>query len=196
MKEQQIPPNIRINNAIDQDIRDAKINLNLIEKVTDPSDLPQTLVFSSEELQTLMRNCVHAVILNLTKTIEKPIIHEERIQTYNLESLIDSICHHDDINSLKNEVQRIRGNKIYGKLIEYRHKIIAHRNVEYGEYQAIEQEFTECKDYLLKHKGQIEKLIDKINDLQMNIKDSRLKKRGFPPGAYDMFTLHVKVSKC
>ena len=196
MKEQQISPNIRINNAIDQDVRDAKINLNLIGKVTDLSDLPQTIVFSSEELQTLIRNCVHAVILNLTKTIEKPIIHEKRIQTYNLESLIDSVCHDDDVNALKNEVQRIRGNKIYGKLVEYRHKIIAHRNVEYRGYQAIEQEFTECKDYLLEHKGQIEKLIEKINDLQMNIKDSRQKKRGFPLGAYDTFTLHVKGSKC
>ena len=196
MKEQQILPNMRINNAIDQDIRDAKINLNLIERFTDPSDLPQILVFSSEELQTLIRNCVHTVILNLTKTIEKPIIYEKRIQTYNLESLIGGVCHDDDINSLKNEVQRIRGNKIYGKLVEYRHKIIAHRNVEYGEYQAIEQEFTECKDYLLKHKEQIEKLIGKINDLQMNIKDSRLKKRGLPPGAYDMFTLHIKVPNC
>ena len=182
MSEQRIQPNLRINNAIDQDLMDAKMNLNLIEKLVEQEKHPQTCIFSTKEQETLMRNCVHTITLNLTKTIEKPTIHEEKIQTFNLESLIDSVCHDEDKKSLREELCKMRGNRIYGKLVEYRHKIIAHRNIEYASQQAIKQVFEECKDYLLKHKGQIEKLIDKINDLQMNIKDSRLKKRGLPPG--------------
>ena len=163
MNEQQIQPGLRINNAIDRDVMDAKITLNLIEKLTEQSNHPQTLVFSDEELQTLIRNCVHAIILNFTKTIEEPrtkTVDGEKIQTYNLESLIERECHAENRELLKGEVCKIRGDRVYGKLVEYRLKIIAHRNIRGGGYRKIEQEFAECKDYLLKYKGHIEKLIE------------------------------------
>ena len=183
MSEQRIPPQIRISNAIDQDISDTKITLNLIERLTEQSNHPKTLAFSSEELQTLIRNCTHAIILHLTKTIEKPIdktINGEKVQTYNLESLIKDECPAEDQDKLKQEFCYIRSDHIYQKLVRYRHNIIAHRNMKYSSYQAIEQEFVKCKDYLLENKKHIEKLIDKIHSLQMDIKNSRNKKRRLP----------------
>ena len=191
MNEQRIPASIRINNAIDLDAMDAKTTLNLIERFTELSNHPETFAFSDKELQTVIRNCVHAIILNLTKTIEKP-----REGTYNLQSLIHHICSDEDQDMLKKELHEIRGNKIYGKLVEYRNKIVAHRNMEYGNYQVIEQEFTECGDYLIQNKKRIEKLIGKIYDLQMKIKRSRDKKLGLPTDSgSDFFIFEVIVSK-
>lgn len=190
MNEQQIPPQMRIWNAIDQDLRDAKITLSLIEKLTDQNNRTQTCLFNNEELETLIRNCIHSIILNLTKTIEKP-----KSETHNLESRINNICHDEDQDLLKKEVHKIRGDKIYGKLVEYRHKIIAHRNIEYKSYQAIEQEFTACKDYLRENKEHIEKLIEDIISLLMNIKISRDKKLGRPDNtASDFFIIRVKTN--
>ena len=48
--------------------------------------------FNNEELQTLIRSWTHAVILNLTKTIEKP-----KGETYNLESLIEHVCQDENL---------------------------------------------------------------------------------------------------
>lgn len=175
MNEQRTGPQVRIADANDRDLRDAKTSLSLIKRLTEQSHLSQNFHFNAEELQTLIRNCTHAIILNLTKTIEKP---NERVKegAYNLESLIDYVCHDEDKDTLKQECHKIRGDKIYSKLVEYRLKIIAHRNIRYSGYQAMEQEFTECKDYLLQNKGHIEKLVEKINALQMKIKRSRTKK--------------------
>ena len=124
-------------------------------------------------MQTLIRNCTHAIILNLTKTLERP-----KGETYNLESLIDHVCHDEDKDMLKEECHKIRGNRIYSELVKYRHSIIAHRNMEYKDYRVVEQEFVECKDYLLNNKERIENLMEKINSLQMTIKRSRNKKLG------------------
>ena len=175
MNEQPTKPQLRLRNAIDQDLMDAKITLNLIEKLTEQINDPQIDTFDDEELQTLIRNCTHAVILNLTKTLERP-----RDETYNLQSLIDRVCHEDDLEVLKAKCYKIRGDKIYGKLVGYRHTIIAHRNMEYKSYRVIEQEFAECRDYLLKNREHIEKLVEKIEDLQMDIKRSQRKKHGLP----------------
>lgn len=153
MNEQRNETQVRLLNAIDRDLIDANITLNLIEKLTEQNDHPQTRAFSDEELKTLTRNCTHAIILNLTKTLEKP-----GDQTYNLESLINHVCHDDDKATLRDECHKIRGNKVSGKLVEYRHKIIAHRNIEYKDYYVIEDEFIECRYYLLRNKGKIEKL--------------------------------------
>lgn len=194
MSEQRVPARIRIHDSIDQDVMDAKMNLNLIEKLAEQEKHPQTCIFSEKERETLMRNCVHTITLNLTKTIEKPTIYEEKIQTFNLESLIDSVCHDEDKKSLREELCKMRGNKIYGKLVEYRHKIIAHRNIEYASQQAIKQVFQECKDYLLKNRGGIEKLVNRIGSLQMDIKDSRDKKRGLPSNSSsDSFAFTIVV---
>ena len=175
MNEQRTKPQLRLRNAIDQDLMDAKITLNLIEKLTEQISDRQIDTFDDEELQTLIRNCTHAVILNLTKTLERP-----GDKTYNLQSLIELVCHEDDLDVLKAECCKIRGDKIYGRLVGYRHTIIAHRNMEYKSYSVIEQEFAECRDYLLKNREHIEKFVKKIEDLQMKIKRSRHKKRGFP----------------
>ena len=175
MGKQRTKPQLRLRNAIDQDLIDAKITLNLIEKLTKQINDRQTGVFGNAELQTLIRNCTHAVILNLTKTLERP-----GDKTYNLQSLIDRVCHEDDLALLKEECHKIRGDKIYSKLVDYRHTIIAHRNMEYKSYRVIEQEFAECRDYLLKNREHIEKFVKKIEDLQMDIKRSRHKKRGLP----------------
>ena len=179
MNEQQTETQVRLLNAIDRDLIDAKITLNLIEKLIEQGNHPHTHAFTDEELQTLIRNCTHSIILNLTKTIERP-----RSQSYNLESLIDSVCHEDDLVVLKEKCHNIRGEKIYSKLVEYRIKIIAHRNMEYKDYHTIEDEFTECRDYLLNNRERIERLVDEINDLQMKIKKSRTKKEfGYDSGA-------------
>ena len=175
MKEQRRNVEFRLRNGIDMDLIDAKITLNLIEKLTKQIHDRQTGNFGDEELQTLIRNCTHAVILNLTKTLERP-----GDETYNLQSLIDRVCHEDDLEVLKAKCYKIRGDKIYGKLVDYRHTIIAHRNMEYKSYRVIEQEFAECRDYLLKNREHIEKFVRKIEDLQMDIKRSRHKKRGLP----------------
>ena len=191
MKEQRIPPRIRIHDAIDQDLKDAKITLNLLEKLTEQEQDPQTCIFSKEELETLIRNCVHAIVLNFTKTIETPKRQFEN-ETYNLESLIDSICQDDDKDSLKGDLREIRGNRIYGRLVEYRLNIIAHRNIEYRNYQAIEWKFKECQDYLLEKKKDIEKLIGKMELLQMDIESSDKKKHGIPEG---LASFQIIVSK-
>ena len=184
MNEQRNETQIRLLNAIDRDLIDANITLNLIEKLTEQNDHPQTRAFSDEELKTLTRNCTHAIILNLTKTLEKP-----GDQTYNLESLINHVCHDDDKATLRDECHKIRGNKVSGKLVEYRHKIIAHRNIEYKDYYVIEDEFIECRDYLLRNKGKIEKLIGQIDDLQMKIKKSRTKKEFHYDGGAEIFKI-------
>ena len=191
MKEQRIPPRIRIHDAIDQDLKDAKITLNLLEKLTEQEQDSQTCIFSKEELETLIRNCVHAIVLNFTKTIETPKRQFEN-ETYNLESLIDSICQDDDKDSLKGDLREIRGNRIYGRLVEYRLNIIAHRNIEYRNYQAIEWKFKECQDYLLEKKKDIEKLIGKMELLQMDIESSDKKKHGIPEG---LASFQIIVSK-
>ena len=175
MNEQKRNVELRLRNGIDIDLIDAKITLNLIEKLTEQINDRQTGTFGDDELQTLIRNCIHAVILNLTKTLERP-----GDKTYNLQSLIEQVCHADDLEVLKAECCKIRGDKIYGKLVDYRHTIIAHRNMEYKSYHVIEQEFAECRDYLLKNREHIEKFVKKIEDLQMDIKRSRRKKRGLP----------------
>ena len=184
MNEQQRETQVRLLNAIDRDLIDAKITLDLIEKLTEQSNNSHTCIFSDEELQTLIRNCTHAIILNLTKTIERP-----GAETYNLQSLIAQVCHEDDLEVLKVECEKIRGDKIYGKLVKYRHTIIAHRNVEYKDYIVIEEEFAECRDYLLENKGHIEKLIAQIDDLQMKIKRSRTKKEFNYDGGADIFKI-------
>ena len=184
MNEQRNETQVRLLNAIDRDLIDANITLNLIEKLTEQNDHPQTRAFSDEELKTLTRNCTHAIILNLTKTLEKP-----GDQTYNLESLINHVCHDDDKATLRDECHKIRGNKVSGKLVEYRHKIIAHRNIEYKDYYVIEDEFIECRDYLLRNKGKIEKLIGQIDDLQMKIKKSRTKKEFHYDGGAEIFKI-------
>ena len=193
MKAQRIPPRIRIHDAIDQDLKDAKITLNLLEKLTEQEKDPQTCIFSKEELETLIRNCVHAIVLNFTKTIEIPKRQFEN-ETYNLESLIDSICQDDDKDSLKEDLREIRGNRIYGKLVEYRLNIIAHRNIEYRNYQAIEWKFKECQDYLLQKKKDIEKLIGKMGLLQMDIESSYNRKHGIPEGSAS-FQIQIIVPK-
>ena len=184
MNEQRNETQVRLLNAIDRDLIDANITLNLIERLTEQNDHPQTRAFSDEELKTLTRNCTHAIILNLTKTLEKP-----GDQTYNLESLINHVCHDDDKATLRDECHKIRGNKVSGKLVEYRHKIIAHRNIEYKDYYVIEDEFIECRDYLLRNKGKIEKLIGQIDDLQMKIKKSRTKKEFHYDGGAEIFKI-------
>ena len=184
MNEQRMETQVRLLNAIDRDLIDAKITLNIIEKLTEQNNHPQTRTFNDDELQTLIRNCTHAVILNLTKTLEKP-----GGKTYNLQSLIEQVCHEDDREVLKEECCKIRGDKIYSKLVEYRHTIIAHRNMEYKDFHAIEDEFTECRDYLLKNNGHIEKLADQIDDLQMEIKRSRTKKEFNYDGGADIFKI-------
>ncbi|MCY4554151.1 MAG: hypothetical protein OXC79_10800 [Candidatus Poribacteria bacterium] len=194
MNNQRRNPQVRILDAIDQDLMDGKISLNLIEKLTQQNAQPSTGAFNNEELQILIRNCTHAVILNLTKTLEKPKEKTKvspKKETYNLESLIDSVCHDEDKDTLKKECHKIRGNKVYCELVKYRNKIIAHRNIEYRTYHAIAQEFAECTDYLLKKKESIEKLLQKINDLQMNIKSSRIKKLGFPDNGAEIFMIDV-----
>ncbi len=204
----QCLPGIRFLNAIDLDLMDAKKTISLIEKLIAQSNQPNTSVFSKKELQTLIRNCIHSIILNLTKTIEKPKekignesvklgtrkYREIELQTYNLKALIDYTCHDDDLNALTEEYDKIKGNNIYGKLVDYRHSIIAHRNIEYQNYQAIEQKFAECKDFLIKNRDKINSLIDKIHDLQMDIKASRNKKLGLR-GDGDVLMLNVRESK-
>ena len=184
MNEQRRETQVRLVNAIDRDLMDAKITLSLIERLTKQNDHPQTFTFNDEELKTLIRNCTYAVVLNLTKTLERP-----GDETYNLQSLIEQVCREEDLEVLKEKCCRIRGDKIYSKLVEYRHTIIAHRNMEYKDYHAIEEEFTECRDYLLKNKEHIEKLIDKIDSLQMEIKRSRTKKEFNYDGGADIFEI-------
>lgn len=179
MSEQRRKTRIRSIDAIDQDLKDAKTTLNLLERLTEENNNPQTGTFSENESPTLIRNCTHAIILHLTKTLEEPPKNPKK-ETYNLESLINHLCHDDDKTTLRAECHRIRGNKVYGKLVEYRHNIIAHRNIEYGGFQAIEKAFVECKDYLLRNKKRIGELVDKINMLQMDIASSRNKKLGLP----------------
>ena len=133
MNEQRMETQVRLVNAIDRDLMDAKITLNLIERLTEQSDHPHTRTFNDEELPALIRSCTYAVVLNLTKTLEKPARY-----TYNLQSLIDQVCHEDDLDVLKAECCKMRGDKIYGRLVEYRHAIIAHRNIEYKDYLSIE----------------------------------------------------------
>ena len=103
MNEQKRNAELRLLNGIDIDLIDAKITLNLIEKLTEQIDNRQASTFGAKELQTLIRNCTHAVILNLTKTLERP-----GNKTYNLQSLIDHVCHEDDLNVLKAECCKIR----------------------------------------------------------------------------------------
>ena len=61
--------------------------------------------------------------------------------------------------------------------------------MEYKDFHAIEDEFTECRDYLLKNKGHIEKLADQIDDLQMEIKRSRTKKEFNYDGGAEIFKI-------
>ena len=183
MNKKRVKSQTRVCDAIDRDLMDAKITLDLIGRLTEQNSHPQTCPFSNEELQTLIRNCTHATVLHLTKAVEKPRVNlkvSAKTETYNLEFLIDSVCHDEDKDTLKKECYKIRGNKVYSELIKYRHNIIAHRNLEYRNYQAMEREFAECRDYLVKKKGQIKNLIEKINCLQINIKISQYKKLGFP----------------
>ena len=187
MKE-QVETQVRLVNAIDRDLMDAKINLNLIERLTKHNDHPQTFTFNDEELQAIIRSCTYVVVLNLTKTLEKPNENPER-ETYNLQSLIKQVCHEDDLEVLKAECGKIRGDARYRELVKYRHTIIAHRNVKYKDYLVIEEEFTECRDYVLKNKGHIEQLIDKIDDLQMKIKRSRTKKEFNYDGGAEVFKI-------
>ena len=183
MNKKRVKPQTRVCDAIDRDLMDAKITLDLIGRFTEQVSHPQTCPFSNEELQTLIRNCTHAIVLNLTKAVEKPQVNHKvspKKETYNLEFLIDHVCHDEDKDTLKKECHKIRGNRVYCELVKYRHNIIAHKNLEYANYQAMELEFSECRDYLLKKKGQIKKLIEKINCLQMNIKISQYKELGLP----------------
>ena len=53
MNEQRVEPQVRLVNAIDRDLIDAKINLNLIERLTEQNDHPQTRAFNDEELQAI-----------------------------------------------------------------------------------------------------------------------------------------------
>ena len=46
MNEQHVPANIRILNAIDQDIEDAKITLGLIEKLTEENSNTHSNIFN------------------------------------------------------------------------------------------------------------------------------------------------------
>ena len=190
MNEQRVEPQVRLVNAIDRDLIDAKINLNLIERLTEQNDHPQTRAFNDEELQAIIRSCTYAVVLNLTKTLEKPNENPER-ETYNLQSLIEQVCHEDDLEVLKAECGKIRGDARYRELVKYRHNIIAHRNIEYKDYLAIEDKFTECRDYLLENKGHIGTLVDQINDLQMKIKTSRIKKLGFIDNGAEIFAIEI-----
>ena len=57
MKEQRMEPQVRLVNAIDRDLIDAKINLNLIERLIEQNDRPQTRAFNDEELQAIIRSC-------------------------------------------------------------------------------------------------------------------------------------------
>ena len=188
MNEQHVPADIRILNAIDQDIEDAKITLGLIEKLTEENSNTHSNIFNKDEIQTLIRNCIHAIILNLTKTIEYP-----QWETFNLESHIDAVCHDDDKDQLKIIVKGIRGDHIYGNIRKYRDKIIAHRGIDYKGQHAIKQVFEECKKYIINNKQHINMLLNKINDLQMKIKGSKNKKAGLPEYGADTFKIHVKL---
>ena len=194
MSEQRIEPAILINDAIALDRSDAQITLDLIERLTEQGNDPQT--FSDEEFQTLIRNCIHAIVLHFTKTIEEPkgtTIRGEKIQTYNLESLIKNECLAEEQDLLRTEVCSIRGDHIYREILEYRIKIIAHRNIRSGSYQEIEQEFIECRNFLIQNKKRIGKLIERIFDLQVKIKNSRNKKRGLPSDSWsDSFQIIVR----
>ena len=194
MSEQYQKAQLRILDSIDKDFDDARVSLSLIERLTEQSANSNTSNFSNEELQTLIRNCIHSVILNLTKTLERPSKNKKN-ETYNIELLIDNRCHDEDKDRLRDKCKKIRGNQVYNQLEKYRNNIIAHRNIVYGSYQAMGDIFSECKDYLLANKERIQTLIGEINTLQMEIKDSRNKKLGRPDFGGDLFEINVVVSK-
>ena len=187
MNEQRIEPTILILDAIGLDRSDAKITLDLIERLTEQGNDPQT--FSDKEFQTLIRNCTHAIVLHFTKTVEKPT--KER---HNLKTLIDRDCRDEDKAALKVKFNKIWRDPVYSKISEYRNNIIAHRGKQFGSYEAVKQEFTECRDYLIQNTKRVGKLIDRIFDLQVKIKNSRNKKRGLPSdSSSDSFVIAIRV---
>ena len=187
MNEQRIESALLIDDAIGLDRSDAKITLDLIERLTEQINHPQTLAFSDNELQTLIRNCTHAIVLHFTKTVEKPT--KER---YNLKTLIERECHDEEKAALRVKFNKICRDPVYLKISEYRNNIIAHRGKLFGSYEAVKQEFTECRDYLIQNKKRVEELIDRIFNLQVKIKNSRNKKRGFPSdSSSDSFTIRL-----
>lgn len=188
-----IPPQIRLSNAIDQDLKDAKNNLQILSKLMESKrDLETNHSPRKKELdllETQVRNCLSSITTSICKIIEDPV-GSKREETFSFYTLIEK-CDETDREVLKKRHQEIKGDHIYVKLEEHRNSIIVHRNIKYQNYQTNDLRLTEYADYIINNRERIEKLIDNISSLLMDISTSVKKVKGIKPNVA-IFSLRVK----
>ena len=192
--QHRIPAQIRLSNAIDRDLEDTKNNLQILSELMKSKKEKSRNESSASKkeldlLDTRIRNCISSITTSICKIIEDPV-ENKREETFSFYTLIEK-CDETDKEALKKRHKKIKGDHIYGKLEEHRNSIIVHRNIKYQNYQTNESRLTEYAEYLINNRERIEKLIDNINSLLMDISTSVKQAMGIKPNVA-IFSLQVK----
>lgn len=166
-----MPAQIRLSNAIDLDLEDTRKNLEYLNAKE-----------SLDALDTEDRNRIYSITLCIHKILEKPIRGKEK-ETFNFYTLIEG-CDESDKKSLGKKYTKIVSctdvdkTSLCKELEKFRDQIVAHRNIKYQNYQTNESELTKYAKYLIANRSKIEKLLDDMKNLLMDIHTSIKKRKG------------------
>ena len=135
-------------------------------------------------------NYIVPIITNICKIIEPPA-KKQRSNTFCIETRFDS-CYEKDIEKLRYEWDRIRGNDIYGKLKDSRNKAAVHINNLHQGYKETQKLLVEEAIYLIKREERLRDLISDVKSLIHNTEISVKKKEDRP---LNVDVISVKVGK-
>ena len=119
-------------------------------------------------------NYIVPIITNICKIIE-PSAKKQRTNTFCIETRFDA-CYEKDIEKLRDEWNRIRGNDIYGKLKHSRNTAAGHINNLHQGYKETQKSLVEEAICLIKREERLKDLISEVKSLIYNTEISVRKK--------------------
>ena len=170
-KKEFVPASIRSPMHVDFDSCMEHVDYNL-ERLSE--------LLTNERRVTYLEilNYIVPIITNICKIVEPPT-KKQRTYTFCLKTRFDS-CREEDIENLKKEWKRIRGNHIYGRLKDSRNTAAVHVNSLHQGYTDTQKLLVEEAIYLIKREERLRDLISEIKSLIYNTEISVRKKESSP----------------
>ena len=181
-KREFVPASIRIPVHLDFDSCMEHVDYNL-------DRLSELLTNEGRVSYLEVLNYIVPIITNICKIIEPPT-QKQRTHTFCIATRFDA-CYEKDIETLRDEWHRIRGNTIYAKLKDSRNKAAVHINTLHQGYRDTQKLLVEDAIYLIKREDQFRDLVSKVKSLIYNTEISVRKKEGKPLNV-DCFTLKLE----
>ena len=170
-KREFVPASIRVPVHVDFDSCMEHVDYNL-------DRLSELLTNEGRVIYLEVLNYIVPIITNICKIVEPPT-QKQRSHTFCIATRFDA-CHEKDIDNLRDEWNRIRGNAIYAKLKDSRNKAAVHINTLHQGYRDTQKLLVEDAIYLIKREEQLRDLIGKIKSLIYNTEISVRKKEEKP----------------